>query len=109
MTPHRWPNAARVASTFWKDKTGLILPYVTIMLIVIVGISVLALDGARYMSLQSQLQAGVDALALAGAAELDRLPDSETRATYAINALVANSTSFGARVGRNIEVADIRF
>ena len=69
MTAQRWVNTARVATTFWKDQTGLILPYVTIMLVVIIGISVLALDGARYMSLQSQLQAGVDALALAGAAE----------------------------------------
>jgi hypothetical protein len=43
------------------------------MLVVIVGISVLALDGARYMSLQTELQNRADALALAGAAELDRL------------------------------------
>ena len=40
--------------------------------------------------------------------KLDRLPDFESRATSAINALVANKTSFGAR-SRNIEVADIRF
>jgi len=39
-------------------------------------------------------------LALAGAAELDRLPDSETRAVNAINTLIANSTSFGAGSGR---------
>src|SRR5258707_6389456 len=37
---------------FWGDTDGIILPYVTVMLVVIVGVSVLALDGSRYMSLQ---------------------------------------------------------
>ena len=61
--------------TFWNDTRGVILPYTTLMLVVIVGVSVLALDGARLMGLQTQLQNGADALALAGAAELDRLPE----------------------------------
>jgi hypothetical protein len=34
---------------------------VTLVLVVIVGPSVLALDGGRYMSLQTQLQKGADA------------------------------------------------
>src|SRR3984957_20183092 len=59
----------RGAVAFWRDTDGIILPYVTIMLLAIVGLSVLALDGARFMSLQTQMQAGADALALAGAAE----------------------------------------
>src|SRR5258705_3595015 len=65
------------------------------MLVVIIGVSVLALDGARYMSLQTQLQNGADALALAGAAELDRLPDAQARAIRAIDNLVANGVLFG--------------
>jgi len=60
------------AIAFCRDTSGIILPYVTLLLTVLVGTSVLALDGARYMSLQSQLQNGADALALAGAAELDQ-------------------------------------
>jgi hypothetical protein len=102
-------KVARFAGTCWNDTSGVILPYVTVMLVVIVGVSVLALDGARYMGLQTQLQAGADALALAGAAELDGLPDSETRAVNAINTLLANSTSSGARNGRNVEAASIQF
>src|SRR5689334_18366895 len=82
---------AAFAAAFLSDTSGIILPYVTLMLIAIVGMAVLALDGARYMSLQTQLQNGADALALAGAAELDRLPDSEDRAVRAIRTLVANS------------------
>jgi len=61
-----WPvfkKGARLARAFWNDTSGVILPYVTVMLVVIVGLSVLALDGARLMSLQTQLQNGADACA----------------------------------------------
>ena len=69
---------------FWDDTDGVILPYVTVMLVVIIGVSVLALDGARYMDLQTQLQNGADAVALAAAAELDRTPTAIERALNAI-------------------------
>jgi hypothetical protein len=97
------------AIAFASDTRGIILPYVTIMLIAIVGVAVLALDGARYMSLQTQLQNGVDALALAGAAELDRLPDSENRALRALQTLVTNSSLFGAGADKSVQVAEVRF
>ena len=92
---------------FCGDTNGLILPYVTMMLVVIIGVSVLALDGARFMSLQTELQNGADAMALAGAAELDRLPDSRARAVRAINGILANRTSFGNQ--RTVEVSRIEF
>jgi hypothetical protein len=79
------------------------------MLVVIVGVSVLALDGSRYMSLQTQLQNGADALALAGAAELDRTPTAIERATNAVDSLITNSSLFGSGAGRNVQVARIRF
>ena len=98
------------AEDLWNDTTGVILPYVTIMLFVIVGLSCLALDGARLMSLQTQLQNGADALALAGAAELDRLPDAEMRARVAIEQLLTNSTTLlGSGTKKNISVSDIQF
>jgi Flp pilus assembly protein TadG len=111
MTP-TWPvlkKGTQFAGAFWNDTSGVILPYVTIMLVVMVGLSVLALDGARLMSLQTQLQNGADALALAGAAELDRLPDAETRARTAIERLLTNSTLFGSRASRTIAVSNIKF
>jgi Putative Flp pilus-assembly TadE/G-like len=98
-----------VLTDLWRDTSGIILPYVTVMLVVIVGVAVLALDGARYMTLQTQLQNGADALALAGAAELDRLPDAEARATRAIGNLLANSTLFGTGTDRKVQVAAIQF
>jgi hypothetical protein len=111
---------------FWGDTDGIILPYVTVMLVVIVGVAVLALDGSRYMSLQTQLQNGADALALAGAAELDRTPTAIERANKAIgfrceansstcqpiaggHGLVSNWSFFGGGSDRNVQVAGIRF
>src|SRR5262245_52664789 len=111
MMPN-WPvfkKGTRSARAFWNDTSGVILPYVTVSLVVIVGLSVLALDGARFMSLQTQLQNGADALALAGAAELDRLPDAETRARTAIQRLLTNSTLFGSGASRTIAVSNIKF
>jgi Flp pilus assembly protein TadG len=109
MTPN-WPIFKQgFARAFWNDTSGVILPYVTVMLVVIVGLSVLALDGARLMSLQTQLQNGADALALAGAAELDRLPDAETRARTAIRRLLTNPTLFGSQASRTIAVSNIKF
>jgi Flp pilus assembly protein TadG len=67
-------------NALWNDTDGIILPYVTILLVVIVGVSVLALDGGRYLSLQTQLQNGADQLAIAASAELNGAPDSITRA-----------------------------
>lgn len=99
----------RLAITLCNDTSGVILPYVTVMLVAIVGLAVLALDGARYMSLQTQLQAAADALALAGAAELDRFPDSEARAVNAINNLINNSILPGFGNSRNVRVASIQF
>src|SRR5262245_6178037 len=111
MTP-TWlvfKKGTQFARAFWNDTSGVILPYVTVMLVVIVGLSVLALDGARLMSLHTQLQNGADALALAGAAELDRLPDAETRARTAIQRLLSNSTLFGSGARRTIAVSSIKF
>jgi Flp pilus assembly protein TadG len=96
------------ARQLWSDCEGVILPYVAIMLGVIIGLSALALDGGRLMSIQTQLQNGADALALAGAAELDRRPDSIIRARAAIQDLVKNPIS-GAEIGQTAEVASVDF
>src|SRR3954470_22428136 len=93
---------------FVADTEGVILPYITIMLAVIVGTAVLAVDGARFMSLQSQMQKAADSLALAGAAELDQFSSSITRATGAINNIVTNGTPNGLG-SQNVQVTQIRF
>ena len=87
---------------FWHDTDGIVLPYVTIVLIAIIGISLLALDGARLMSFQTNLQNRADAISVAAAAELDRTPTAIARALRAINA-------FGQLSSENIKVGDVRF
>ena len=84
---------------FQDDQSGIALIYVTVALPVLVGFSLLAIDVGRLSSLQSSLQHGADALALAGAGELDRRPDAIVRANRAIAELVTTNTSlFGTSV-----------
>jgi Flp pilus assembly protein TadG len=81
----------RSATSFWHDTSGVMLPYIAVLLPIIVGVSLLALDGAgRAFSLQTQLQNIADAAALAGAAELNRAPGARDRARNAITNLVTN-------------------
>lgn len=96
------------ARNLWRDQDGAIIPYLAMMLAVIIGLSALALDGSRLMSLQTQLQNGADALALAGAAELDRRPDSIIRAEAAIRNLIANPVA-GAGVDQVVQISSIDF
>lgn len=101
----RYSNAAR---RLWRDEDGIVLPYVTIMLIAIIGLSGLALDASRMRSLKTQMQAGADALALAGARELDGSDGSITRATSAINTMISN-TPQGMGAQSTISAATITF
>src|SRR5262249_31938695 len=109
MTKQKFGLSKFSPKAIWADTSGSILPYVTGLLVVIVGTSVLALDGGRSMSLQTQLQKGADALALAGAAELDRMPSSITRATDAVNNLISNGSVFGPSGTQAVVASNIRF
>ena len=73
------------------DESGMALIYVTMMLPVIVGFSLLAIDVGRLSILQSSLQNGADAIALAMAAELDRTSQAITRAEKAKDDIVKNN------------------
>ena len=70
------------------------VPYVAVMLPVLVGFALLALDASRRMSLQTQMQAAADSLALAGARELNKQAGAESRAISAMaNAHAATQSS----------------
>ncbi|WP_189343244.1 MULTISPECIES: pilus assembly protein TadG-related protein [unclassified Mesorhizobium] len=92
---------------FWNDQRGIAMILVSIMLPVLVGFALLAIDMSRANGLHSDLQKGVDALALAGAAELDGRSDSITRANRAIDNLIANHTLFSTAGDHQIARADI--
>ena len=97
-----------LAKRLLNDEAGVVLPYVAMTLAVIIGFAALALDGSRLMSVQTQMQDAADALALAGAAELDRRPDSMVRAEAAIRGLLANPIA-GAGIGEAAQVESIAF
>ena len=56
---------------FWNDQRGIAMIFVAIMLPVLIGFALLAVDISRANGLHNDLQKAVDALALAAAAELD--------------------------------------
>lgn len=79
---------------FSRDEDGIALVFVTILLPVIVGFALLAVDMARAYNLHNDLQKAADAFALAAAAELDGRDDSMSRARNAINTLLENQSRF---------------
>ncbi|MBZ9800025.1 TadE/TadG family type IV pilus assembly protein [Mesorhizobium sp. ES1-4] len=83
----------RIVRAFWHDQRGIALILVSIMLPVIIGFSLLAIDASRMNNLHNDLQKGADAMALASAAELDGKSDSITRADRALG-LVSNQYNF---------------
>ncbi|MCP8883580.1 pilus assembly protein TadG-related protein [Devosia sp. XJ19-1] len=79
---------------FSQDEDGVALVFVTILLPVIVGFALLAVDMARAYNLHNDLQKAADAFALAAAAELDGREDSIARANDAIANLLENQSRF---------------
>ncbi|TPK85812.1 hypothetical protein FJ936_09835 [Mesorhizobium sp. B2-4-13] len=84
----------RTIRAFWDDQRGIAMILVAIMLPVLIGFALLAIDMSRANGLHNDLQKGVDALALATAAELDGRADSITRANLAKTTLLTNKTKF---------------
>ena len=76
------------------DQSGIALIYLTVTLPIIIGFALLAVDVSRVYILNSSLQHGADAIALAMAAELDHTSDALTRAVRAKDNLVANPADF---------------
>ncbi len=84
---------ANTANRFRKDQSGIALIYVTMTLPVIIAMGLLAIDMGRVNNLQTKLQQGADALALAGAGELDLLPNAIDRSERAITNLINSNTA----------------
>src|SRR5215470_15222304 len=96
---------ARMISGAYRDRSGSVAIYVTVLMPFLIGGALLTVDAARLYSLNSFLQAGADAFALAGAAELDGRPDAITRADNAISNLVTNQMRLGDAGTSNITVS----
>ncbi|MGC5843921.1 Tad domain-containing protein [Mesorhizobium abyssinicae] len=80
---------------------------VAIMIPVLVGFAILAIDFSRASALHNDLQKGVDALALATASELDGKPDSIIRADRAKTTLLTNKTKFSTAGDHTLVLSDV--
>ncbi|MGY2995840.1 TadE/TadG family type IV pilus assembly protein [Mesorhizobium sp. URHB0026] len=89
----------RVLRKFWDDQRGIALILLSILLPVLIGFSVLAVDMSRANNLHNDIQKGSDAMALAAGAELDGRADSITRADRALATLVSNDYVFSGATG----------
>jgi Flp pilus assembly protein TadG len=78
---------------FWNDQRGIAMILVAIMLPVLIGFALLAIDMSRANGLHNDMQKGSDAYALAMAAELDGNPDAITRANRVRDSLLANANA----------------
>ena len=86
-----WPRRRARDQAWQRNEAGAIAIYVALMLPFLVGLALLVVDGGRLFNLDTSLQNNVDALALAGAAELDKRPDSRTRAAAAMQAFITSN------------------
>ena len=85
---------------FRRDESGAVIIWVTVVIFVLFGMVGLAIDGSRYMFLNSNMKQVADAAALAAAKELDGAKDAITRATNA-----ATQTTFSGYVSNHAEGA----
>lgn len=96
---------------FWNDQRGIAMILVAIMLPVLVGFALLAIDMSRANGLHNDMQKGADAYALAMAAELDGNPDAITRANRVRDSLLtntnANTTKFSTSDDHTLVAADL--
>ncbi len=104
-----WRALRSDAAAFAEASRGAVLAWLAILVPVLLGLGTLAVDLSRLFSLQTELQNAADALALAGAAELNGANTSITRSTNAINNLVVNNQHFGAGGPAQVAVSSIRF
>ncbi|KAA3448773.1 hypothetical protein C7I87_20550 [Mesorhizobium sp. SARCC-RB16n] len=93
---------------FWNDQRGVAMLFAAILVPVLVGLSLLALDMSRANGLHNDMQKGADAYALAAAAELDGNTDAISRANRAVaNLLTTNATKFSTSGYHTLVAADL--
>lgn len=89
--------------SFRKDEGGYVLVLSLILLPVFLGFGLLIIDVGRGNNAHADLQAAADAVALAGARELDGSSDAIPRARTAM-AQLTNNVSMLARQGADVEI-----
>lgn len=84
----------RAIKRFWDDRRGYVIALTLIAMPLLLGFSLIVIDIGRSANLHTDLQNAVDAMALAGARELDGRDNAIERARDAIEKL-SNTAAFG--------------
>lgn len=92
---------------FLRNQDGFVLVFAAVCIPALIGFLGLAIDGARLMTLDTQLAASADAAALAAASQLDRTDSAIAQAREAANALT-NGAAFSRR-SRDTPRLSLRF
>jgi Flp pilus assembly protein TadG len=85
---------SKAITRFLDDNRGYVIALTLISMPMLLGFSLLVIDVGRGNNLHTDLQNAVDALALAGARELDGSSGSIIRAEAAMSNLVKNQARF---------------
>lgn len=92
-----------------KNSSGAMAIWAVLTAPVLIAGAAISVDISRMYNLEHELQIAADALAKAGAAELDQRSDSITRSRRAIANLVSNAQKFGLGGGGEVTAQSIRF
>ncbi|MDK1389205.1 pilus assembly protein TadG-related protein [Sinorhizobium sp. 8-89] len=87
---------------FWDDHRGYVIVLTLISMPLLLGLSLLVIDVGRTGNLHTDLQNAVDAMALAGARELDGRDDAIDRADAAIETLTNGAAFSGGGTGMSL-------
>ena len=90
----------KVLTTYARGTSGTLAVWGAVALPATLAAAAFAVDSSRLYSMDAELQSAVDAMAKAGAAELDGRADSESRARAAIKLLLQNPQSHGLNPGQ---------
>lgn len=98
-----------LAAGYGSNRSGGLAVWTALVLPVLIAGAALSIDASRMYNLDRELQSAADALARAGAYELDQRADSIARANLAIASLVKNSQKFGDQADNEIKPETVRF
>ncbi len=106
---HNRKSLAGVFKMIASDLSGAFAVWAALLAPVMITGAALSVDAARMYNLDQELQSAADALARAGAAELNQRSDSITRADRAIANLVSNSQKFGNQGSGEVLAKTVRY
>ena len=102
-------NIPRFFKSFARCTGGSVAIWAAFSTPVLVSGAALSIDASRIYNMDNEMQSASDALARAGAAELDQRSDSLERSKRAIQNLVSNDQKFSKDGNGQVEIETIRF